>query len=172
MTQGHRYSLDTINQMDKEHFASVFGAVFEDTPSAAEKAFEKLPFSSATALKDAMCQVIEDAGEDAQLALLCAHPELGSRKKMADASVSEQKAAGITDSEADTRNRLLELNGEYREKFDFPFIVAVKGLSPGDILQNMQDRLYNTRDEEFRECLQQVMRIARFRMDDLIEEGT
>ena len=170
MTQGGSFALEDINTMDQSQFVSVFGGVFEETPWAAESAFRAIPFSSAEALKDCMCEAIEDAGEEAQLALLRAHPELGSKAKMADASVKEQQAAGITDSEEAVRNEMLALNLEYREKFDFPFIIAVKGLSPEDILQNMQRRLNNSRDDEFRECLGQVMRIARFRLDDLIEE--
>ena len=89
---------------------------------------------------------------------------------MADASVSEQKKAGISTSADTVREQLAQLNLEYREKFDFPYIIAVKGLTPADILENMQTRLNSDRETEFKECLSQVMRIAGFRLDDLLEE--
>ena len=108
MTESRRYSIKKVNEMHKDAFISVFGSVFEDTTWAAIRAFEKLPFTSNNALKDIMCQLIEKSGEQAQLALLCAHPELGSKAKMADASVKEQSDAGIPASDDVIKEKMLK----------------------------------------------------------------
>lgn len=154
--------------MDAETFVSVFGAVFEDSPWAAESAQTNIPFDSLEHVTNALCDAVKESGKDRQLALLRAHPELGSKKKMADASVSEQKNAGIKDAGDGQKARLQELNNDYRSKFDFPFIIAVKGLTPELIIEHMQRRLSNDYDAEFEECLSQVFRIARFRLDDIL----
>ena len=170
MIDERKMTLDEINAMDKKAFVAAFGSVFEESPWAAQTAYNKIPFASLQEFKDNLCQVVDDASEEAKLNLLRAHPELGSKAKMADASVKEQRAAGISDSEDSVRSNLLKLNEAYRTKFDFPYIIAVKGLTPADILENMQTRLNSDRETEFKECLSQVMRIAGFRLDDLLEE--
>ena len=63
---------------------------------------------------------------------------------------------------------LKKMNDEYRKKFGFPFIVAVKGLSMEMILENMQNRLHNDHETEFNECLAQVFKIAQIRLGDIL----
>lgn len=170
MNTNRQYSIDEVNQMARDEFISVFGTVFEHSPWAAELAYEDKPFATRDELRDSLAEAVMNSGKDAQLALLRAHPELGSRDRMANASEREQEAAGITRADEERRARMLSLNSAYREKFDFPFIVAVKGLTPDDILDNMQERIGNSEDDEFQECLSQVMRIAGFRVEALVME--
>jgi 2-oxo-4-hydroxy-4-carboxy-5-ureidoimidazoline decarboxylase len=61
------------------------------------------------------------------------------------------------------------LNTAYRERFQFPFLYAVKGSTKHDILRAMEARLNSTPEQEFAEALTQVYRIARFRLEDLIQ---
>jgi len=154
--------------MDRDTFVSVFGSVFEETAWAAEQAWKRMPFETNEALVDTMCQVIRDAGSEEQLTLLCAHPELGSNKKMTDASEQEQLGAGIRKNKEERAKTLKKMNDEYRKKFGFPFIVAVKGLSMEMILENMQNRLHNDHETEFNECLAQVFKIAQIRLGDIL----
>ena len=168
MTQKPQYQISDVNAMDIDTFVAVFGAIFEDSSWAAKQAWERLPFSSVESLTDVMCQSVIDAGPQAQLALIRAHPELGSSRKMAEASAREQTAAGIREKTDETKELLRRLNERYKEKFGFPFIVAVKGLTMDLILENIQNRLSNDRESELNECLQQVFRIARFRLDELL----
>ena len=168
MSKIRRYTIDEVNQMGREEFVEVFGSVFEHSPWAAEQAFEQRPFAACNELEDSLVEAVKNSGREAQLKLLCAHPELGSREKMAKASVREQSAAGITKTDEERRAKMQALNESYRDKFDFPFIVAVKGLTPDDILANMEDRVSNSLEEEFRECLDQVIRIASIRLEALV----
>ena len=56
------------------------------------------------------------------------------------------------------------LNASYKEKFGFPFIVAVAGYHRTEILEIFERRLGNQRDREIREALDQVHRIALIRL--------
>lgn len=154
--------------MDHDTFVTVFAGVFEESPWAAEQTWKHSPFESVESFIKLMCQSVNDADRDTKMALLCAHPELGTNKKMALNSEKEQTAAGIWQRSSEQLTSLAELNKHYREKFGFPYIIAVKGLTIDLILENMQSRLDNDTESEFDECLQQVFRIAHFRMNDLL----
>ena len=154
--------------MDGATFVSVFGSVFEESPWVVEQAWQQAPFESTHSLIEILCQSVKAAGYEQRLVLLRAHPELGTDKQLTDASEKEQKGVGIPDSSDEKIELLNELNQRYRQKFGFPFIVAVKGLTPEMILESLKIRLHNTREIEFRECLEQVFKIARFRLAALL----
>ena len=80
---------------------------------------------------------------------------------------SEQRGAGLDQCSKDELQRLRSLNKAYRERFGFPFVVAVKGLSRHQIMDGVEARLSNDRDTEFARCLQEIGKIARFRLDAL-----
>ena len=161
-------TLAELNANDRSVFACALGWIFEGSPWVAERAWEARPFDTLEALHDAMKSVVAAASPEEQLALLRAHPDLGARAKMSDASSREQERAGL---DALTRNeieRLLKLNAAYREKFGFPFLYAVKGSTKHDILNALERRLPSPRDIEHQEALRQVYRIARFRLEEAV----
>lgn len=161
-------SLDEINGMDGDTFTAVFGGVFEDSPWAAGAAWRSRPFGSAAHLAEALFKAVRNAGRERQLALLRAHPELGARKPLAEFSAREQAGAGLQREQGDQVALLADLNRHYRDKFGFPFILAVKGLDPDRIIRRFRERLENDPEHEFNECLEQVFRIASFRLEDLL----
>lgn len=112
--------------------------------------------------------MVDTATRTEQMALLRAHPDLGTRAGLSDASSGEQAGAGLTQLARDEDERLRRLNAAYREKFGFPFLFAVKGSTPGQILEALEQRLARDADTEFAEALRQINRIARFRLEDLI----
>ena len=170
MNDGVRYRLSDINAMHKDVFVRVFGGVFEASPWAATQAWTQAPFGSTDSLVDALCQSVLTADMRTQLELLCAHPELGSCRKMAEASIKEQTGAGLLTHNDANRQLLARLNCEYRTKFGFPFIIAVKGLTLEQIVTAMQARMNDDRDTEFSACLQQVFTIARLRLEELLRQ--
>ena len=111
---------------------------------------------------------VEGASRSEQLALLRAHPDLGTRARVSDASASEQSGAGLDQLTPQEFEQLSSLNAAYRDKYGFPFLFAVRGSTKHDILQALAKRFMNTPEEEYREALQQVYRIARFRIEDSI----
>jgi 2-oxo-4-hydroxy-4-carboxy-5-ureidoimidazoline decarboxylase len=157
-------TLAELNDSDREGFVAAVGWIFEHSPWAAERAWSHRPFASLDAMHQAMVAEVLAAGRDEQLALLRAHPDLGSRARMTDASTREQAGAGLDSLTPDEFVRLQQLNTAYRDKFGFPFLFAVKGASKHDILAALAARLPASADEEFAEALRQVFRIAWFRL--------
>jgi len=164
------FTVDEVNAFDEAQFITAFGAVFEGSPWAAKLAWRFAPFESTEKLNEKFRAVVSAQDRETQLALLRAHPELGAKARLTRASANEQKGAGLIDNTEAHSEILANLNERYRVKFDFPFIVAVKGLTPDVIIEHMQRRLQNNRDTEFAECLRQVYRIAGFRLMELIKE--
>lgn len=163
-----RYRLDEINDMDRDAFVAVFGGVFEDSPWVAETAWQSIPFRSVEGLAETLFDAVRTAGRERQLALLRAHPELGARKPLTGHSEREQRNAGVKGGQGGPAELLAGLNRRYRDKFGFPFIVAVKGLDPDQIITRFRERLENGPEDEFNECLNQVFRIAGYRLEELL----
>ena len=165
-------TLREINALDRAGFVAALGGIFERSPWIAEAAWERRPFASVDALHAAMLTVVHDAGEARQLALLRAHPELAGkamvRNELTTDSTQEQAGAGLTQCTPAEFARLAALNARYSAKFGFPFILAVKGYNRAGILREFARRLDNDRATELGECLAQVAKITRFRLDALV----
>lgn len=160
-------TFDDLNAMSRESFVQTVGWVFEQSPWVAERAWRRRPFANVEALHEAMVAEVSGATGDEQMALLRAHPDLGARVT-SGASMREQSEAGLgTLSPADA-DRLSALNAAYRDKFGFPFLLAVRGITPEKILAALERRLTSPRDAERQEALRQVLQIARFRLEGLV----
>ncbi len=158
-----------VNALDRAGFATLLGGVFEHSPWVAELAWTQRPFASLDALHRALVGVVETADEAAQLGLLRAHPELARPGPLTAASQGEQVGLGLDTLEADEAARFARTNELYRERFGFPFIIAVRGQRDrAAILRAMRERLGNPPDAERRRALAEVARIARFRLQDLL----
>ncbi|MGK0618049.1 2-oxo-4-hydroxy-4-carboxy-5-ureidoimidazoline decarboxylase [Meiothermus cerbereus] len=160
--------LAAINQLSKKAFVEQLGWVFEHSPWVAEKAWEHRPWASLEALHHSLVRVVREAPKEAQLALIRAHPDLGSRARMAQASVAEQKGAGLDALTPTEFERIQTLNRAYTGKFGFPFILAVRGKSKADIFDAMEKRLHNSPEAEFGTALEEIYKIARFRLAELL----
>ncbi|HEX7684966.1 MAG TPA: 2-oxo-4-hydroxy-4-carboxy-5-ureidoimidazoline decarboxylase [Trinickia sp.] len=167
-----QYTLEHLNTMPRDAFATALSGIFEHSPWVAEQAADARPFASIEALYTAMCGIVERAGEARQLALIGAHPELAGkaavRGELTAESTREQSGAGLAQCTQAQFDTLQRLNTAYREKFGFPFILAVRGYDRAGIIANFEARVNNSRDEELRASLEQIYRIARFRIDDLV----
>jgi 2-oxo-4-hydroxy-4-carboxy-5-ureidoimidazoline decarboxylase len=163
------YSIAAINQMTQSEFVAVFGAVFEDTPAIAAQAWNARPFTDLLDLHQKMLNVVQSLSQAQQIALIQAHPDLGSRVRMADASVQEQSQVGLNQLTAEEFACLQRLNQDYKAKFGFPFIVAVRYHTKASILDTFKARLHNTQDTEIQTALCEIAQITRLRLHDLIE---
>lgn len=164
-------TLAVLNARDRESFVDAVGWVFEHSPWVASRAWEQRPFVSLDRLHAAMTAEVDAATLDEQLALLRAHPDLGTRARMSEASVDEQRGAGLDALAADERDRLQRLNAAYRERFGFPFLLAVKGSTTAQVLAALERRLPADDEAERAEALRQVARIARFRLETILTEA-
>ena len=161
-------TIDELNQLDRAAFVAAVGWIFEHSPWVAERAFDARPFASFDALHAAMTDQVERATFAERLALLQAHPDLGTRARLSEASSAEQAGAGLDTLTPGEFEQLHRLNDAYRARFGFPFLFAVKGSTKHDILRALQSRMEATPEDEYREALRQVYRIARFRLEDSI----
>jgi 2-oxo-4-hydroxy-4-carboxy-5-ureidoimidazoline decarboxylase len=151
-------------------FIAHFGPVYEASPWVAEgvwPAVEAGRLDQPAALAEAMRAEVDAAPDEMKLSLIRAHPELASRTRMAEASVREQTGAGLDQCSAEEFAAFQRFNAAYNAKFGFPFIIAVKGLSRGDILAAFEARLGNDPAIEFATAIAQIHRIASFRLADL-----
>ena len=87
---------------------------------------------------------------------ICGYPQIGDGRLYA--TVDELK-------------RLRELNAAYRQKFGFPFVMAIKGRTRGEIFQALEARMQHGTDEEFDRCLREIEKIARLRLGALLESN-
>ena len=145
-----------LNMLDRSAFCGSIGHVYEDTPWVAERSWSERPFASLDQLCGAMQGAVANAPREEQLALLRAHPDLGTRARIGDASMREQAGAGLDRLTPEEHSQLLRLNTEYKQKFGFPFLYAVKGSGKLQILTALESRLASTPEVEFAEALRQV----------------
>lgn len=165
-----RYSLEDINAMEQPEFTSVLGDVFEHTPAIAHQSWQQRPFASVESLHQAMVAVMTALPVADQLQLIQAHPDLGSRVKMTPSSVKEQASAGLNQLSEEDYSEFQRLNQQYRERFQFPFIVAVKGLTKQHILQSFRQRLTHDVKTERQTALGEIAKIAWIRLRERVED--
>ena len=122
-------------------------------------------------LKIKMKNEVDKSSENLKLKLLRAHPELGIKKSqlssLTEASQEEQKSAGLDQCSEEEYQEIKSLNKLYKEKFQFPFIIAVKGLNRLDIIKSMKKRVDNNYEEEYLTAINEVHKIAKIRLDAL-----
>jgi 2-oxo-4-hydroxy-4-carboxy-5-ureidoimidazoline decarboxylase len=167
-------SLSALNGLDQDEFVHVLAGIFEHSPWIPAAAFDQRPFASAEALHRSMVEVVQAAPRERKLQLLKAHPELAGKADRKAAltaeSTSEQASVGLDRLEADESARLSAANWLYRQRFGFPFIIAVRGQRDrAAILAALEARTNNGEKEEIDTAIAEVAKIAWFRLSDLIE---
>ena len=165
-------TLAALNALPAASFTETLGAIFEHSPWVAQRASASRPFPSRLDLLDAMRTVVRDAPIEDQLNLIRAHPQLGARGRkrleLTEASSLEQRRAGLDACSDAEFAELMQLNAAYVQKFDFPFILAVRGHDPESILAFMRTRLNNNLEQERHTALTQIGLIGGYRLADLV----
>jgi OHCU decarboxylase len=168
----HRPAYLKPSTMSRAVFIEAFGDIFEHSAWIAGRSYDaglSPAQDTAEGLHAAMVHVLSEANRDQKLALIRAHPDLAGRLKLAeltDDSRGEQRAAGLDSLTEQERNRFLALNDAYKQKFGFPFIMAVKGRSKAEIMAAFEERLEHEADEEFDAAIVQIELIALLRLKD------
>jgi 2-oxo-4-hydroxy-4-carboxy-5-ureidoimidazoline decarboxylase len=163
------------SEMGREAFVARFGGVFEQSPWIAQAAFDRglgPEQDCAQGLHRAMVAVLRDAGPEAKLALIRAHPDLAGRLALAGGlgaeSTAEQASAGLDRCTPEELARFHALNQAYVTRFGFPFIMAVKGRTRAEILAAFERRIGNDPQAEILTALAEIEQIARLRLADLL----
>ena len=168
-------TLDQVNQASADKALALLDGLYEHSPWVAEKALSARPYKSLGQLKHALTQAVNAVPEADQIKLLCAHPELAGKAMQDEAltaeSANEQSRAGLTSCTPQEMATLAELNQQYRAKFGFPFILAVRGtrghgLTKQQIIDTFSRRLHNQPAFELKEALRNVHRVVELRIND------
>jgi N-carbamoyl-L-amino-acid hydrolase len=171
-------TLHELRAADEAGFVALLDGIYEHSPWIAAAAFRARPaagHASLAALKHALVQAVREAGREAQLGLIRAHPELAGKamvaKSLTAESTDEQTRSGLTHCSADEFAQLQQLNAAYNARFGWPFILAVRGprgegLTRTEIIATFARRLAGHPDFEFAECLRNIHRIAEIRLAD------
>jgi OHCU decarboxylase len=161
--------------MSRDDYVARFGGVFEHSPWIAERAYDAGGLQetpTAEGVHVALVGQFRAASASEQLGVLRAHPDLAGKLAIAgdltEESRNEQAGAGLDRLSPEEHARFTALNTAYTDKFGFPFIIAVKGLSKDDILAAFESRIDNTPEQEFETALRQVERIALLRLTAML----
>ena len=167
------WSIDAVNRHDRDAFVEAFGDVAEHSPWVAAKAYDMAPFNSLAELVEAFAKIVKGADVDKQLQLICEHPDLAGKAAVAGElgadSAAEQAQAGISSLSREEFERFTDFNARYRDRFGFPFILAVKGATKDQILASFAERVDNERPVEFQRALDEICRIIMFRLEGRVQ---
>ena len=158
-----------LNTLTKSEFITIFGSIFEKSEWIAKETFNLKPFKNSKDLVDKMINIYDSSSVDKILEILNLHPKLAIEKKLSSFSSKEQTGAELNKCSKEELLEFNKLNFDYEKKFKFPFIIAVKGKNKDQILENFKIRIKNNYEKEFEEAKKQVMKIALFRLNEILE---
>lgn len=165
------------SEVDQDTFLAAYRGVYEHSAWIALGAWAKRDagnLDTVGGLHREMVKTIGEASEAGQMTLICAHPDLAGKLAVNDEltaeSKSEQAGAGLDKCTPEEFGEFQTLNKTYKEKFGFPFILAVKGHDRQSILASFRARVNHDRPTEFKTALEQIDKIALFRLMDMTEE--
>ncbi len=158
-----------INKLPQSEVIKIFANIFENARWIAEELHNQKPFNNFEELSSKMLNIFETATREKQLKILNAHPDLASKTKinlLTPDSLKEQTSVGLDQCTEEEFNEFGKLNDSYK-KFGFPFILAVKGKTKIEILNNFKKRISSDPETEFDEAIKQVKLIASLRLEEL-----
>ena len=161
--------INKINKLSQSEFIKVFANIFESTEWIAKELYNQKPFSNFEELSSKILSIFETATKEKQLKILNAHPDLANKTKISlltPNSLKEQTSVGLDQCSEEEFNEFKKLNHAYK-KFGFPFILAVKGKTKIEILNNFRKRISSNPETEFDEAVKQVKQIASLRLNEL-----
>jgi OHCU decarboxylase len=159
----------------KDRFIEYFGGIYEHSPWVAEQCFHRAAgLDDAGAMSGVFADCVDRASNDTKLELIRAHPDLAGRAavrgELGVDSTDEQASAGIDQCTAEEFQRFQIANKAYKEKFGFPFVMAVRNSNRHAILAAFEQRLQNSREQEFERAIEEVHKIARLRLQKMFED--
>ena len=162
--------INKIHNLTKNEFIEVFGNIFENARWIAEKLYNQKPFKDFEDLSQKMLNIFENIDKEKKLEIMNSHPDLADKTKIGSLtpdSNKEQNTAGLDVCSEEEFNEFKKLNIQYKKKFGFPFIYAVKGKSKNEILNNFKERVAYDINVEFEEAKKQIKKIASLRLNEI-----
>ena len=161
--------INKINKLSRSEFIKVFANIFENAGWIAKELHDKKPFNNFEELSAKIINIFETATKEKQLKILNDHPDLANKARISSLSpdsLKEQNSVGLENCTEKEFNEFKKLNDSYK-KFGFPFILAIKGKTKKEILDNFKKRILFDQETEFHEAIKQVKQIASLRLKEL-----
>ena len=164
--------INNINKLPETQFIKLFANIFENSQFIAEDLYRKKGegFNDFEDLIKKMMDIFDNTTKEQKLKILNSHPDLANKTKVSsltDDSKKEQQNVGLDSCTKEEFDEFKKLNDLYKKKFNFPFILAVKGKNKNEILNNFRKRISSKSEIEFNEAIKQVKKIASLRLEDL-----
>ena len=162
--------INKINNLSQSKFIEIFANIFEKTKWIAERLYNQKPFNSFEDLCSKILEIFKTTSKENQLKIIRAHPDLADKTKINLLNIdsrTEQNRAGLDQCSEKEFKEFKNLNNEYKKKFGFPFILAVGGKNKAEILNKFKKRILNSVDDEFKEAISQVCKIANLRLNKI-----
>ncbi len=162
--------INKINNLSQIKFNEIFANIFEKTKWIAERLYNQKPFNSFEDLCSKILEIFKTTSKENQLKIIKAHPDLADKTKISLLNIdsrTEQNRAGLNQCSEKEFREFKNLNNEYKKKFGFPFILAVEGKNKAEILNKFKKRILNSADDEFKEAISQVCKIANLRLNKI-----
>jgi len=163
--------------MTRDEFIDEFAAIYEHSPWVAERTWDNgivKDANTADALLELFKHTFLNASKDEQRQVILAHPDLAGKAaikgELTEDSTNEQASAGIDQCSEEELTQFEEYNKHYKDKFEFPFIKAVKNSNRYEILAAFEERINNDAKTEFATALTEINKIARFRLSSILQD--
>jgi OHCU decarboxylase len=156
----------------REDFVARFGGVYEHSAWVAHETYSAASgISDTSELAQLFADCVDQAPFERKLELIRAHPDLAGRAAVAGEltadSKEEQSSAGIDQCTPQEYEQFQSLNNQYKEKFGFPFVMAVRNSNRHEILESFVVRLQNDEATEFTTAIAEIHKIARMRLESM-----
>lgn len=172
METGGVLSVLEVNALPSEQFEWLFGNVVEHCPEAARWVASKRPFLSAELFEKSFDDYLGSLSQSEKENVLIKHPDLAGKLaeegKLTTESQNEQKIAGLDAMTREEKQTLNNLNTQYKEKFQFPFVICARENKVAAILSGIEKRLNNSHEQELDTGIEEVKKICRIRLRDLV----
>jgi uric acid transporter len=168
--------LDQVNTMSRDEFVQTFGRLFQGPHWVVERAYDQRPFSDTHDLRRAFQEALFAATTEEQEQLIAGYPNLGAQSvavgEEGEESLADQSALGLNRLADKEHEELGTLAREYRNRFGFPLIMAVRDQdSFNQILRHGWERLNNSPTQEHATALIEIAKIAAHRFDQLVADA-
>lgn len=159
--------LEHLNAADDDQALALITPLIERAPHVAQKVAQARPFADIEALAQAIRRELSRLDEAARISLFRTHPELAPQDplSMTRESQNEQARLKLTTQDNLHRARLAELNAAYRDRFGFPYIVALaRHTDMQSVLDDFERRLTRDRASEIETALNEVVAVSTARV--------
>lgn len=160
-------SLSEVNRLSLLGFVTTLFPLYDRAPWVLPLAYAQRPFLSVDHLHRVLSEIVASADPATKQEILALQPDFLARPETAP--VAERHAAGELDEAA--RRALRKTQADYQKKFGFPLVVSFAAAKAAgeDVAAAAEARLAYTIDQELIGAGDELARIARNRLDELVQ---